>query len=57
MDKVRARRILPPERRRLRHMKRQRSNHVNASHARIILLSSGGVRNREIAQRVDRTAD
>jgi len=34
-------------------MKRQRSNAVNSRHARIILLSRGGVCNREIAERVD----
>jgi len=33
-------------------MKRQLSNAVNSRHARIILLSSGGVCNREIAARV-----
>jgi transposase len=37
-------------------MRRQLTNHVNCSHARIILLSSGRVANREIAQRVGRTA-
>lgn len=57
MSKVRARRIGPAERRQLHRMKRQRMNHVNVSHARIILLSSGGVGNREIAQRVGYTAD
>jgi transposase len=31
------------------------SDCLNSSHARIILLSSGGVANREIAERVDRT--
>lgn len=35
-------------------MKRQLTNTVNASHARIILLSSGSVCNREIADRVGR---
>jgi transposase len=38
-------------------MKRQRMNHVNVSHARVILLSSGGVGNREIARLVGYTAD
>ena len=51
MDKVRVRRIAPGERRMLHRMKRQRVNHVNNAHARVILLSSGGVRNREIAER------
>jgi len=34
-------------------MKRQLSNQVNSRHARIILLSTGGVGNRDIADRVD----
>jgi hypothetical protein len=33
-------------------MKRQRSNPVNGSHAHVVLLSCGGVGNREIAQLV-----
>lgn len=54
MDKVRVRRaIAPTERRKLQRMKRQKTNQVNSLHARIILLSSGGVSNQEIAQRVD----
>ena len=53
MDTVRVRRVAPPEREELHRMKRQRTNQVNSSHARMILLSSGGVRNREIAERVD----
>lgn len=36
-------------------MKRQRVNHVNSCHARVILLSSGGVCNREIARLVGYT--
>jgi len=36
-------------------MKRQRANQVNARHARIVLLSRGGVRNRAIANLVDCT--
>jgi transposase len=36
-------------------MKRQLANHVNSRHARIILLSRGGVRNREIAVCTDCT--
>lgn len=55
MDRVRTRTVAPPERRRLHRLKRQRTNQVNSSHARIILLSSGRVANREIARRVDRT--
>jgi transposase len=38
-------------------MKRQRVNHVNNAHARVILLSSGGVGNREIAERTGYCAD
>lgn len=49
MDTVRVRTVSPPERRKLHRLKRQRTNQVNSAHARIILLSSGGVRNREIA--------
>jgi len=56
MDKVRVRKIAPGERGRLKRMKRQRANAVNQTHARIILLSSGGVCNREIARLVERTA-
>lgn len=52
MDKVFARRISPSERRLLHWMKRQMTNAVNQRHARIILLSLGHVRNREIAERV-----
>ena len=52
MDKVRVRRISPSERRILHRMKRQRHNAVNSNHARTILMSSGRLSNREIAQRV-----
>ena len=52
MDTVKVRRVSPPERRKLRRWKRGRTNQVNGSRARVILLSSGGVGNREIAQRV-----
>ncbi|ASV75055.1 putative transposase [Thermogutta terrifontis] len=55
MDKVHVRPITCYERQELHRMKRQLSNHVNSRHARIVLLSAGGVRNREIAQRVDCT--
>lgn len=55
MDKVKARMPNPWERRQLHKMKRQRSNAVNVRHARAILLSRGGVRNREIAKQVDCT--
>lgn len=57
MDQVRARTVAPGERRKLHRMKRQRTNQVNSAHARVILLSSGGVCNREIAVRVGYTAD
>jgi transposase len=56
MDKVRVRTVSPSERRKLHRLKRQLTNQVNCSRARIILLSSGGVANREIAQQVDRSA-
>lgn len=52
MDRVAARRLRPWEGRTLRRMKRQLSNAVNSRHARIILLSRGGVCNRDIARRV-----
>jgi transposase len=55
MDRVRVRRIAPYERRKLHRMKRQRSNQVNSSHARVILLSCGRVCNREIARLVGYT--
>lgn len=55
MDKVRARKLHPYERKKLHRMKRQLTNQVNSRHARIILLSRGGVRNREIAARTDCT--
>lgn len=51
MDRVRARKPAPHERRTLKQMKRQLSNGVNSRHARIILLSTGGVCNKEIAVR------
>jgi transposase len=53
MDTVVARRLRPWEGRKLKRMKRQKTNAVNAKHARAILLSRGGVPNRQIAQRVD----
>src|SRR5438046_1299239 len=55
MDTVRVRRVAPPERRKLRRWKRGRTNQVNSCRARVILFSSGGVCNREIAQRVGYT--
>jgi transposase len=53
MDWIRVRRVSPGERRILHRMKRQLLNLVNSKHARVILLSSGGICNQEIAQRVD----
>ena len=55
MDRVRARRLKSGERRRLRQMKRQLANQVYSRHARIVLLSTGGVQNREIARLADCT--
>lgn len=55
MDTVRVRQVAPPERRKLHRLKRQLTNQVNSSRARIILLSSGRVANREIARLVERT--
>jgi transposase len=52
MDQIHVRRIAPPERRKLHRMKRQKVNRVNSDHAKVILLSSGSVRNREIARLV-----
>ena len=53
MDYVRARVVAPGERRILHRMKRQLLNQINSKTARVILLSSGGVCNREIALRLD----
>lgn len=53
MSQVRARTPNPYEREQLRRMKRQSTNAVNSRHARVILLSRGGVSNAEIARRVD----
>lgn len=53
MDTVKARRLKPYERLKLHGMKRQLSNQVNSRHARIILLSVGGLTNRQIAERAD----
>jgi hypothetical protein len=55
MDRARARQPNPWERRTLHRMKRQLGSLVNSRHARIVLLSRGGVRNRQIAQQVDCT--
>jgi len=53
MDTVIVRQLRPHEKKKLLRMKRQLTNTVNCRHARIILLSRGGWRNREIAARVD----
>jgi transposase len=55
MDRVRARRLHPYDRQKLHKMKRQLANQVNSRHARIVLLSRGGVPNREIARLCDCT--
>src|SRR4051794_9629574 len=53
MDKVRVRALRPYEKKKLRRMKRRRHNAVNARNARIVLLSRGGARNRDIARLAD----
>lgn len=53
MDTVVARKLRPYERQKLRRMKGQLSNAVNCRHARVILLSTGGVANAQIAERCD----
>jgi len=55
MDRVRARTLKPYERQKLHKMKRQLTNQVNSRHARIVLLSTGGVANAEIAWLCDCT--
>lgn len=55
MDKIRARKLRPFERRKLHSMKRQLANQVNSRHARIILASTGGMTNRQIAILADCT--
>jgi transposase len=56
MDKIKVRVLRPHEKTKLLRMKRQRTNTTNARHARIVLLSRGGLSNRAIAERVDCTA-
>ncbi len=51
MDKVKARKLKPWEKHKLKCMKRQLTNSVNCLHARIILLSRGGLNNSKIAFR------
>jgi transposase len=53
MDKVKVRPLRPYEQKKLHRLKRQRANAVNSRHARIVLLSRGGVRNRDIAAQAD----
>ncbi len=52
MDTVKVRTIAPPERRMLHRWKRRHINRVNSCRARVILLSSGRVGNRKIAESV-----
>ena len=56
MDNVKARKLKPYEKSKLKRMKRQKTNSVNCLHARIILLSRGGLNNKDIAFRCDCTA-
>ena len=56
MAKVAARKLRPRESGKLQRMKRQLSNGVNSQHARIILLSRGGLGNAAIAERVGYSA-
>jgi transposase len=53
MNKVMVRPLRPHEKQKLLRMKRQRNNTVNSRHARILLLSRGGLSNRAIAERAD----
>jgi transposase len=53
MNKVMVRPLRPHEKQKLLRMKRQRTNAVNCCHARIALLSRGGLSNRAIGERVD----
>lgn len=53
MNKVVVRSLRPHEKKKLRRMKRQHCNAVNRLHARIVLLSRGGLGNRVIAEQVD----
>src|SRR5262249_17418398 len=56
MDKVTVRPLRPYEQKKLRRLKRQKTNAVNSRRARVILLSRGGVCNRDIALRCDCSA-
>jgi transposase len=53
MDKVIVRPLRPYEKQKLLRMKRQHCNAVNRLHARVVLLSRGGLANRTIAERVE----
>jgi transposase len=53
VDKVIVRPLRPHEKQKLHLMKRQHCNAVNRLHARVILLSRGGLSNRVIAERVE----
>lgn len=56
MIKVIARKLKPYERQKLHHMKGARTNLVNYQHARVILLSQGGLQNSQIAEQCDYSA-
>jgi transposase len=55
MNRVRVRALRPYEQTKLQRLKRQRTNQVNSRHARIILLSRGGLPSRDLAAQVDCT--
>lgn len=55
MNIVKARTLKPYEGHKLHRMKRQLTNQVNSRHARIVLLSRGGLANAQIAERCDCT--
>src|SRR5262249_8179465 len=52
---LRVRPLRPHEQKKLLRLKRQRTNTVNSRHAGIVLLSRGGVANRDSAQQADCT--
>jgi len=53
LDKIKVRPCRPYEQRKLHRLKRQQRNAVNSRHARIVLLSRGGRRNRDSAALVE----
>lgn len=55
MNAVKTRMLKPHEGLKLHRMKRQLTNQVNSRHARIVLLSRGGLANARIAERCDCT--